>query len=426
MSDYKADTKVLAGSNRREFVQKTASIAATSAFGFPAISLAQNKPIKIGVPTILSGPIAVVGISTSNSIKMVAKKFNDAGGLKGRPIELVIRDSKGNPQEAARVSRELVNNDGCEILLDCEASSGAFAIHEVARDLGVLCMHAVAETSSLSADPKMRAPNIFRSSRQSIHDIVAGAHFGVQLSKENKLKKWMSISPDYAYGRSITDQFFDYMKRFGADIEVTGQQWPKLGQPDFSEYITRLAQRKPNAIFSAVYGGDLVSLIQQGNNFGLFKGLTFFSTNMADYPVLNAIKNPPESVYSGNRYLRSVPNTKANYDWGTEYHKAYGDFPTNWSWETDLGLNFILAGLKAVGKMDGKAIADAIRGMTIKSPFGANGEVTMRAEDQTVINYAIGWGKLIKQEPFMPKPVLADWSFILKEELEWKKENKYL
>jgi hypothetical protein len=78
-----------------------------------------------------------------------------SGGLAGRMIEMVIRDSKGQPQEAARVARELVNADGCEILIDAEASSGAFAVHEVARDLGVLCLHSNSETSSLTADPKL-------------------------------------------------------------------------------------------------------------------------------------------------------------------------------------------------------------------------------------------------------------------------------
>jgi len=414
------------GPSRRKIVQGSAALGALSTLGFPAISLAQNKPIKIGVPTINSGPIAVLGRSSANGLNLGVKKFNDAGGLGGRKIELVVRDSKGNPQEAARVSRELVNNDGCEIILDCEASSAAFAIHEVARDLGVLCMHAVSETSTLSADPKMHVPTIFRCSRQSIHDIVAGAQYGVKLAKDNKLKTWMSISPDYAYGRSITDQFFDYMKRYGADLELVGQLWPKLGQPDFSEYMTRLAQRRPQAVFSAVYGGDLVSMIQQGNGFGAFKGLTFVSTNMADYPVLKAIKSMPESVYSANRYLRTVPKTQANYDWGTAYDKAFGELPTNWSWEAALGLDFLVEAMKKTNSADVKKMSDALRGMTIKSPFGVNGEITMRAEDQATIYYAIAWGKLIAQEPYMPNPFSVDWKFILEEEKKWKQENKFI
>ncbi|MGL1255160.1 ABC transporter substrate-binding protein, partial [Vibrio parahaemolyticus] len=90
-----------------------------------------------------------LGTSSRNAVLLEVEKVNAAGGLAGRQIEMVIRDSKGQPQEAARVARELVNTDGCEWLIDGEASSGSFAVHEVARDLGVLCVHTCSEASSL-------------------------------------------------------------------------------------------------------------------------------------------------------------------------------------------------------------------------------------------------------------------------------------
>ena len=89
----------------------------------------------------------------------------------------------GQPQEAARVARELVTSENCEFLLDAEASSGAFAVHEVARDLGVLVMHSVSETSSLSADPKVRTPLGFRCARQGIHDAIVGGAYAAQIAK---------------------------------------------------------------------------------------------------------------------------------------------------------------------------------------------------------------------------------------------------
>src|SRR5690606_13905261 len=89
--------------SRRKLIQGAAAITGLSAIGMPAISLAQNKPIRVGMPTILSGRVATLGISSSNAIKLELEKFNKAGGFGGRPIELVIRDSKGQPQEAARI-----------------------------------------------------------------------------------------------------------------------------------------------------------------------------------------------------------------------------------------------------------------------------------------------------------------------------------
>ena len=411
---------------RRKLIQGAGVAAGATTLGLPAISLAQNKPIRIGMPTILSGRVAMLGISSRNAVNLEVEKFNAAGGLNGRPIEMVVRDSKGQPQEAARVARELVNSEGCEILLDAEASSGAFAVNEVARDLGVLCLHTNSETSSLTADPKNRIPNAFRVCRQGIHDAIVGGSYAAKAAQEKKLRRWMSVSPDYAYGRDTTAEFLMYLKHFNKDIEVTGEVWPKLFQPDYSEVITRLIQGKPQAIYSCLWGGDLISFIDQGNIYALFKDRQFFGVNMADYLVLTTVKNVPAGLHSGNRYLRSVPNTKANNEWCDAYSQKYKDLPLNWSWQNAAAMNFLFTGMKKVNGTDTKKMSDALRGMTIDSPFGTDGKLTIRADDHTLVDYADAWGVLNQKEPFMPNPQMGSWKQIFELENEWKKSKGYL
>ena len=71
-------------------------------FATPWVARAQAKTIKVGMPTILSGRVAQLGTSSRNAVTIEVEKINAAGGLAGRQIEMVIRDSKGQPQEAAR------------------------------------------------------------------------------------------------------------------------------------------------------------------------------------------------------------------------------------------------------------------------------------------------------------------------------------
>ena len=80
---------------RRRFIKAAGALTAATGLGFPFVSRAQNKPIRIGVPTILSGRVAQLGISSRNALAMEIEKFNAAGGLGGRRIELITRDSKG-------------------------------------------------------------------------------------------------------------------------------------------------------------------------------------------------------------------------------------------------------------------------------------------------------------------------------------------
>lgn len=409
--------------DRRKLLQQAGALAGAGALGFPAISLAQNKPIRVGMPTILSGRVAMLGTSSRNAVMIEVDKFNAAGGLNGRKIEMVIRDSKGQPQEAARVARELVNTDGCEILLDAEASSGAFAVHEVARDLGVLCIHTVSETSSLTADPKLRAPNIFRCARQGIHDSIVGGTYAARVAREKGLRTWMTCSPDYAYGRDTTAEFVMYLKRFYPEVQVTGEVWPKLMQPDYSEVITRLVQGRPQAVYSCLWGGDLTSFLDQANIFGFFNNVQFFAVNMADYTVLTTAKSVPAGLHSGNRYLRSYPATESNRAWADGYFARYKEMPTNWSWQNAAGIQFLGAAMRKTKSADGKKLAEALHGLTIDSPFGDSGKLTMRADDQTLVDYAVGWGSLLPKEPYMALPNTGDWKQIAALELEWKKSK---
>ena len=410
--------------NRRSLL-KGAAASTVGILAAPMVARAESKSIKIGMTTILSGRVAQLGTSSRNAVMMEVEKINAAGGLAGRQIEMVIRDSKGQPQEAARIARELINTEGCELLIDAEASSGAFAVHEVARDLGMLTLHTNSETSSLSADPKLRLPNAFRLARQGVHDAIVGGAYAAKVAKAKGLTKWMTTSPDYAYGRDTTAEFMTYVKYFNPDVEVVGEAWPKLFQPDYTEVLTKILQTKPQALYSCLWGGDLTAFIDQGNIYALFQQTETFAVNMADYTALTAVKNLPKGIHSGDRYIKTFPNTPENAAWGDAYRAKYNEYPTNWSWENASAMHFLAAAAKKANSADGAKLAEALTGLTIESPFGTDGHVTLRADDHTIVGYAIGWGTTIPSEPYVTDMTAGDWKQIFELEADWKKKKNY-
>jgi branched-chain amino acid transport system substrate-binding protein len=411
---------------KRRLLIKAAGAATVGAgIGFPFISRAQAKPIKIGMPTILSGRVAQLGISSRNGAMMEIEKFNEAGGLNGRLIELITRDSKGKPDEAANNTRQLINGDGCEVIMSAESSAGAFAVQEVIRELKVLCLHTNSETSSLSADPKIRVPMAFRTARQGIHDAIVSAAYAANVAKSRGLKTWMSCSPDYAYGRDSTSLFLEYLKRFHPSTEIVGESWPKLFQADYTENITKILQAKPQALYSCLWSGDLVSFVDQASIYNLLAQTSLFAINMADYTTLTAVKNLPAGIHSATRYIKTFPASSENGAWADAYKSKHKDFPTNWSWENATAINFLTTAMKKTNSVDSVKLAEALRGMKIKTPFGADGTITMRAEDQTMIGYALGWGTTIPREPYVPNVTHGDWKTILEHEAEWKKKMGY-
>jgi branched-chain amino acid transport system substrate-binding protein len=408
--------------NRRALL-KGAAAGTVGILAAPMVARADSKSIKVGMTTILSGRVAQLGTSSRNALMIEVEKINAAGGLAGRQIEMVIRDSKGQPQEAARIARELINTEGCELLIDAEASSGAFAVHEVARDLGMLTLHTNSETSALSADPKLHLPNVFRACRQGVHDSIVGGVYAAKVAKTKNLTKWMTTSPDYAYGRDTTAEYVSYIKHFNPDVEIVGEAWPKLFQPDYTEVLTKILQTKPQALYSCLWGGDLTAFIDQGNIYALFQQTETFAVNMADYTALTAVKNLPKGIHSGDRYIKSFPNTPENAAWGDAYRAKYNEYPTNWSWQNAAVVHFLAEAAKKANSTDGAKLAEVLKGLTIASPFGADGNLTLRAEDHTLVGYAIGWGTTIPTEPYVTDLTAGDWKQIFEFEAEWKKKN---
>lgn len=405
-----------------------AGLAAVSAVaGFPYVARAQGSTIRVGMPTILSGRVALLGTSSRAAAQIAVEEFNAAGGVNGKTIQLVDRDSKGAPDEAARVSRDLVNSDGCEILIDAEASSGSFAVQEVVRELPVLCVHTCSETSSLTADPRIRSETAFRCARQGIHDAVGGGRYAADIVQERGITRWMTCSPDYAYGRDNTAEFVDYLKIFASDVEVVDQAWPKLFEPDYTAFVTRILQVRPQAIYSALWGGDLVAFIEQGNLYGLFANdLQFFSGGLADPPVVGAIKQVPAGLNSVYRYDANFPDNPANKEFDEKYFALTGQHPTNWSWQNYAAMQFVFEALRRTnGNTDGKALAAEMKDLEIDSPFSATGKMKMRGEDHTIIDYPVAWGKSVSEPPSFVDWVSSDWGEIQEHEKEWKQQKGY-
>src|SRR6202030_2833840 len=75
-------------------------------------------------------------------------------------------------------------------------------------------------------------------------------------------------------------------------------------------------------------------------------------------------------IYSGNRYIKTYPATAENAAWGDAYKAKYNEYPTNWSWENATAVMLIAEASRKANSADGRRLADAMRGLTIKSLFG--------------------------------------------------------
>ena len=120
-----------------------------------------QKPIKVGFPMILSGPGALFGEPALKGAQMYVDELNAKGGVLGRKIELLPRDTKGNADEAVRVSRELILKENVDFLVGTLTSAEGPAVSVVAKENKIVFIAPIPKTDQLTAADKLH-PYVFR------------------------------------------------------------------------------------------------------------------------------------------------------------------------------------------------------------------------------------------------------------------------
>src|SRR5688572_2601696 len=188
--------------------------------GLLALPLAAEapKPIKVGFPTIVSGPGAVFGEPAAKGAQMFVNETNAKGGVLGRKLELLPRDTKGNADEAVRVSRELILKENVDFLVGTLTSAEGPAVSVVAKENKIVFIAPIPKTDQLTAPDKLH-PYVFRVSANTTMEGRSAAEI---VAKWN-VTKIATISPDYAYGQDVTKSFVEHLKKVAPKMEIVDQ-----------------------------------------------------------------------------------------------------------------------------------------------------------------------------------------------------------
>ncbi len=330
--------------------------------------------IKIGFPIPLSGPVAVYGEPVLKGAQLAVSEINAKGGLLGKKIELLVRDSKANADEAVRVSRELIIKDGVDFLVGTVTSAEAPAVSTVAKENKIVFIAPVAETTRLT-DPQNIHPYVFRTNSNTDVEGLASA---IMMARWKDVKTVATIGPDYAYGRDLIAAFVASLKKLRPDIRIVDQQWPKLGEPDFTSFITAQMSKKPDAVDCVEFAGDFVTFSKEAASHGYFK---MIDNRMVDS---GAVGNIEEVRALGNEYPYGiVANTEDPVVWNganeppahAKYIAALRQFtheqyPPSFAIQGYTSINALADGIRKAGSTNSDAVSKALIGMTFDTPLG--------------------------------------------------------
>lgn len=347
---------------------------------------AADKPIKIGAMFISSGKLGGYGINGQNAIKMAVEEINASGGILGRKLEAVFGDTKLKTDIAVKMAEKWLKEDGVDFLMGPTSSKLAMALTEVSRKNKKILVVTQAAAGALTG-AKFN-PYLF----STVSNAMMHARAGAYLMASQPYKKWMAVGPDYNYGHGSWKMFKDKLKELRPDVEFVGEAWPKLMNKDYAPFIKEVLDKKPDAVWCPLWGGDAVTFIKQALPEKLFDKVKFaFPCGGALEVLVPVGKDMPEGLFVSSRYFFRTPDSDANRNFAKAYKKKFGDYPDYMAGETYAGVYFLKAAIERAGSTDADKIIAAVEA----HPFAwdtPEGWKIMRKEDHQVVEDVI-WGE---------------------------------
>jgi branched-chain amino acid transport system substrate-binding protein len=221
--------------------------------------------IKIGFFGDLTGPTFNFGKSAYNGVLMAADEINQSGGINGRRIDVVIEDDKGSPEEAARLTAKLIDQDKVVAIIAGGTSGNSRAAAPKAQASHVPLI------SPSSTDPAVTQTGdyIFRACFVDTFQGEVMARFAVNTLKAQKAAIIFDFNSPY--GRGLTDYFKLSFAKLGGRI-VSEQSYAQ-GDADFKGQLSTIRSAEPDVIYIPGYYGDVALIVKQARMIGLTQPL---------------------------------------------------------------------------------------------------------------------------------------------------------
>jgi branched-chain amino acid transport system substrate-binding protein len=299
-------------------------------------------------------------------------EVNAAGGVLGRPLEIVSRDDTGNPGDAVRVAEELISREKVVLLMGTFASNVGLAVADLAKQRQVLFLAAEPLTDKIVWENGNKYTFRLRASTY-----MQTAMLVPEAAKLGK-KRWAIVYPNYEYGQAATTAFKKQMIALQpGGIEFVEQAVP-LGKIDAGPVVQALIDAKPDAIFSSLFGADLARFVREGELRGLFKDRPVFNLLGGEPEYLDPLKDEAPAGWWVTGYPWYAIDTADHKRFRDAYQAKYKDYPRLGSVVGYSTVKTAAAAIRKAGSTDTEKLVAAMSGLAVDTPFG---RITFRALD---------------------------------------------
>ncbi len=369
-------------------------------------------PIYIGFNDVRSGAFKSNGDKFLQGVEVAVKEINKAGGLLGRPLELVIEDNQMKPEIAVQKLRKLIQSDKCEAIFQGSSSAVALSICQAIPRYKKIYVPVAAFAMDLTG--ANFSPYIFRT---DANVAILSKTMATYVGKQKNLKKVYMVNMDYSFGHDVANFYEKFIKEVAPDTQIVGKDFHPMFNKDFAPYISKVKASGADYLLTCNWGTDLIQLIIQARSLGL--KIPFAGILQAD---INALAAMPGDEAVGNyavaSFVPGLDNPEAKKLENSFYEKA-GVWPVEQIWYAYKGVVLWAEAVKKAGSIDTDKVIKAFEGMKWNGPTGP---VTMRAQDHQLMQPMIA-AQVVKKTKYYDFPYLKPLQIIPAEQLVYKPED---
>ncbi len=244
--------------NRRRFVQAAGAALGTTSLGMPFSVKSQAGPIRVGLVTVKTGPLASGGIDMERGLVQFLRERNNMLG--GRKVELFVADTGGVPAQARTKIQELVERDRIHVMIGPLDAASALAADDYIRQQQLLTLSVAAAEDLTQRKPNPWFTRGTSTSSQCAHPLAD------YCAKTLKYKRMVLIADDIAYGHEMCAGFQRVFEENGG--KVVQKMFPPLTVPDYGTYLAQL-KTNVDSVFLGFAGSNGFRYLRQFNEYGL-------------------------------------------------------------------------------------------------------------------------------------------------------------
>jgi branched-chain amino acid transport system substrate-binding protein len=359
---------------RRTLIKSSLAI---TAIGAPPIIRARGEtPIRLGMVDPLTGILSALAASEVEGAKYAVEKLNKKDGILGRQVELLVEDSANDVGTGVQKTRKLIERDKVDVIFGDVNSGIAYAMSQVTNELKVFHIVPGGHTDPITGtDCKW---NVFRICNTTSMD--AAAVTGELVRRFGK--KFFFITPDYAYGHSLQENFIKNLNALGGEYQA---EMLPINTSDFSATLIKAKAYKPNVLLNNMGGLAQINCMKQFTQFGMENEMHLGGALFE----IESVRAVPKEAQAGSWAMEwwwNQPNVPEVVAFVADFRKATGKTPTARNWFGLVAVESVRLGAEKAKSLEGPKLSLAMEGMELPPEVALQaGKAHYRAGDHELM-----------------------------------------